>query len=74
MNVEPVDLGDEVRQGVEPRLDLAPVVLGRPIARELLHRGELHALRVVRHLFPVGPLRGVDAPAQVDEFLVRSTE
>jgi len=35
MNVEPVDLGDELRQRVEPRLDLPPVVAGLPILREL---------------------------------------
>ena len=32
VDVEPVDLGDEVRQRLEPRLALAPVVLRRPIA------------------------------------------
>ena len=57
MNVQPVDLGDEVRQGVQPRLDLAPVVLRRPIARELLHRRERHALRVIRDRFLFGPPR-----------------
>ena len=36
VNVEPVDLGDELRQGVQLRLALAPVVVRRPIARELL--------------------------------------
>ncbi len=45
MNVEPIDLGDELRQGVQPRLALAPVVICRPIVRELLSRRELHALR-----------------------------
>jgi hypothetical protein len=38
MNVEPVDLGDEVRQGLQPRFDLAPVVVGRPVARQFLHQ------------------------------------
>ena len=52
MDVEPVDLGDELRQRVQPRLDLAPVVVGRPVARELLHRRELHALRCVARPFP----------------------
>jgi hypothetical protein len=32
VDVEPVDLGDELRQGPEPRLALAPVVLGFPVA------------------------------------------
>ena len=46
VDVQPVDLGDELRQGVEPRLALAPVVVRRPVARERLRRRELHALRL----------------------------
>ena len=46
VNVQPIDLGDELRQGVQFRLALAPVVFRRPIARELLNRRELHALRL----------------------------
>ena len=45
MDVEPVDLGDELREGVQLRLDLAPVVVGLPVAHELLELCELHALR-----------------------------
>ena len=45
MNVEPIDLGDEVRHGIDLRLALVPIVLARPILRELLHRRQLHALR-----------------------------
>ena len=30
MNVQPIDLGLKLRQGVEPRLDLAPVVTLSP--------------------------------------------
>ena len=44
VDVEPVDVGDEVGQGVQPRLDLAPVIVVRPIVGELLHRRQLHAL------------------------------
>ena len=64
MNVQSIDLGDELRQGVQFRLDLAPVVLCRPIARERLNRRELHALRCIRDRFPFRPLCCVDAPAQ----------
>ena len=46
MNVQSIDLGDELRQGVQFRLALAPVVVCRPIAREFLNRRELHALRL----------------------------
>ena len=61
---------DELRQGVEGRLDLAPVVVRRPVARELLHRRQLHALRLVRDDFLVRPPRGGDAAFQVGERLV----
>ena len=74
MNVEPVDLGDELRQGVELRLALAPVVLRRPVARELLHRRELHALRLIRDGLLLGPPRRGDAPAQVGERLFRKVD
>jgi hypothetical protein len=67
MNVEPVDLGDELRQGVQFRFHLAPVVVRRPIACEFLDRRELHTLRFVRHGFPIGPARRRDASAEVDD-------
>ena len=71
VNVEPVDLGQELRQGVEFRLDLAPVVFARPIAGERLRCRELHALRLVRHGFALGPAGRVDSPAQIDQPFVR---
>ena len=70
VDVQPVDLGDEVRQGVEPRLHLAPVVVRRPILRELLHRRELHALRIVRDGLLVRPAGRRDAPAQIVELIL----
>ena len=36
VNVETVDLGDEVRIGIQLRLNLAPVIFSRPIAGERL--------------------------------------
>ena len=44
MNIKAVDLGDELREGVEPSFHLAPVVFRRPIARELFCRRKLNAL------------------------------
>ena len=72
MNVQPIDLGHELRQGVQFRLDLAPVVICRPIARECLNRRELHALRCIRDRFPFRPLCRVDAPAQFGQFRFRN--
>ncbi len=42
VNIQTVDLGDELRQGVQPRLDLPPVVIGLPIAHELLQGRQRH--------------------------------
>ncbi len=72
MNVQPVDLGEEIRQGVYLRLAFAPVVLCRPILCELLHRRELHALCVARNLFAVGPFGLRDAFLQIDKLILRS--
>src|SRR5262249_36489670 len=62
VDVQPVDLGDELRQGVQCRLASAPVVPGRPVAREFLNHCERHALRLIRDgLLPgarSGPRRG----------------
>src|SRR5215207_185469 len=65
MDVEPIDLGDEVWQVLQFLLALAPVVLCRPIARECLHRRELHPLRQVIDGFLVGPACGSDPSTQV---------
>ena len=70
VDVDAVDIGDELGQSIQPRFDLAPVVLVRPIVRELLHRRELHALRCVTDEFLVRPLCRGDPPLQVRECLV----
>ena len=54
------------------RLAFAPVVFGRPVAREFLHRRELHALRCIRDRFPLRPLCRVDPPAQFGEVRFRN--
>jgi hypothetical protein len=72
VNVQPIDLGDELRQGVEPRFHLPPVVFRSPIARERLDRRELYSLRCVRNRFPLRPLCRVDAPAQFGKFRFRN--
>ncbi len=72
VDVEPVDLGDELGQGVELRLALAPVVVRRPVAREVLERRERHALRRVRDGLLLRPPRGLNAPPQVGKFRFRN--
>ena len=44
VDVEAVDLGDEMRQRLQMRLALAPIVLRSPVLDEFLHRAELHTL------------------------------
>src|ERR1700733_13657461 len=73
MDVEPVDLSDELRQGVQSCLTLAPIVFRAPIARERLSRRELHALGCICDCFPFRPLCVVDAPAQFGEFRFRDS-
>src|SRR5687768_8207531 len=68
MNVEAVDLGEEIGVRVQLRLDLTPVVIGRPIPRERLNEGELHALRKVRDGFLLRESCRRDAPAHFDQF------
>src|ERR1700685_1487542 len=72
MNVEPIDLGYEIRQSTQFRLDLAPVVICPPIARECLDGRELYSLGCICNRFPFRPLRCVDAPAQFGKFSFRN--
>src|SRR5271169_3869782 len=71
MNVQPVDLGDELREGVQFCLALSPVVSGRPIAGKFPHCRKLHALRLICDSLLFGPLRGRNAPAKLIELGLR---
>ena len=74
VDVDPVDLGRELRQRVQSRLARAPVVIGRPVAGELLNRRQLHALRPISDEFLAGPARRGDAPPKVGDHLVRHVD
>ena len=74
VDVEPVDLGHEVRQAVQLRLAPAPVVVRRPVAGELLHGRERHALRVVVDRLALGPPGRADAPAQLGDLRLRKPD
>ena len=67
VNVDPVDRRHELRQGIELRLRLAPVVAAAPVPNQLLQLGQLRALRLIGDGFLVGPSRGSNAPAEVVE-------
>jgi hypothetical protein len=74
VNVQPVNLGDELRQRAEFRFRLAPVVICGPIPREFAHRRQRHALGLVRNGLALGPSGHFDAAAEVDECLVRNVD
>ena|SRR5688572_1191131 len=65
VNVQAVDVRYELRQGIELRFHLAPVVVRAPIANELLQLLQLDALRSIRDSLAVGPTGGGDAPAEI---------
>jgi hypothetical protein len=74
MNVQSIDLGNEIRYGVQSRFNFTPVIFCRPVAGEFLDRRELHALRCIRDSLSVRPLGCVDAPAQFSEFRFRNLD
>jgi hypothetical protein len=47
VDVEVVDLGQELRESVQPRLEPPEVVVVAPVPDELLHRRHWHPLRVI---------------------------
>lgn len=74
MDVHPVDLGDELRQGVQAFLQLAPVVGCRPVRAQGLQPRQLHALRGVGHRLAVRPARGNETSPQVGECSLRNAD
>ncbi len=72
MNVQPIDLGDELRQGIQFRFALAPIVVCRPIAGKFLYCRQRHTLRFIRDRFPIRPPCRLDAPAQFAKFGLRN--
>ena len=74
VNVHAVDLRDELRQGVQFRLHLSPVVPGAPIANQFLKLAELYALRLIGDRFLVRPAGRGDAPAKIGECLRRNVD
>src|SRR3712207_5732382 len=74
VDIEAVDLGDELRQGIQLRLRLPPVVAGAPILDERLDLRELYTLRLVIGRLTVGPADRSNAPAELHELLFRNVD
>ena len=64
-NVNTVYRSHELRQGIELRLRLSPVVIRLPVAHQVFHRRQLHSLGLIR--LHVGQARRCDAMAEVDQ-------
>ena len=71
VDIHPVNRGHELREGVQLRLALAPVILRRPIADEFLEVRQLGALRLIGDRLLVGPPGRREAPAEIDELRLR---
>jgi hypothetical protein len=71
VDVEAVDLRLELGQRVQLGFAAAPVVLGRPIARERLNRRQLHALRPIRNELLGRQAGSGDAAPQILQALSR---
>ena len=74
VDVQSVDLGDEVRIGIQLRLDLTPVVFVRPIAEDLLNGCERHALRIVGDGLALRQAGCRQAVAEIDESFLRNVD
>src|SRR5690242_145022 len=68
VNVKSIDRGDELRQRVELRFCLSPVVLGLPVAYQFPDRRQLHALRLIPDRLAFREARRSEALAKVDEY------
>ena len=67
VDVQPVNLGEEVRIGVQLRFELPPVIAGPPIVQHLPDGLERHALRKVGDGLLLGQASRGQAAAQIGE-------
>ncbi len=74
LNIEPVDLGDELGQGIQLRLGLAPIVVRRPVPDERLQPGELDALLLVLDGLAIRPTGRSKALAQIVQLCLRNVD
>ena len=74
VDVQPVDLGDELRIGVQARLNLAPVIVVLPVEQNLLDGLERYALRMVGDRFLLGQPGLRQAAVKVDERRLRNVD
>ena len=74
LDVEAVDLGDELRQRVQPCLTMAPDVTGAPVFADFLDVGERGALAPILGCLALGPTGIGQAAAQIGDGGFRNLE
>src|SRR5262245_25773870 len=74
VDIEAVDSGQELRQGVELGFGPSPVVAGTPVLHERLQLSELYPLRLVIDCLPIGPACCQHPPAKIQECLFRDVD
>jgi hypothetical protein len=74
MDIESVDLGQELRQGIQSGLGIPPVLGRSPVTREVLHRGQPDALGLIADSLTVGPPCRDDAPPEICKILFRNID
>src|SRR5262245_55397049 len=67
VNLQPVDLGHKLGQGVELCLHLAPVIFGLPEVDKRLNLRQLDTLGAICDCLTLRPAGGGDAPVQVEQ-------
>src|ERR1700722_11892798 len=65
MNAQTVDLGSELRMGVQTSLETPPIIGGTPVRDQRLYRGEGSALPPIIGGLASRPARGLQATARV---------
>src|SRR5262245_55146920 len=84
MDIQPIDVCNELWQGLQSSFDLPPIIICSPIMCEFLNRGKLYALAPIwrctsltevwlRDRFLFGPPCRIYAPAQFGKFGFRNT-
>ena len=74
VDVDPIDCGGELRESVELRLALAPVVVRHPVTGEPLNHRERHALGLICDSLLLGPIRSRDTSTEVIQSLIRDVD
>jgi hypothetical protein len=67
VDVQPINVRRELRQGIQLCFHLTPVVAAPPVPNQLLQLGKLRTLRLIGDGFLIGPTRCQHAAAQVGE-------